>query len=245
MSVPGERAIRAIMDAVGLPATAEAADADIPVAGTVIVVRDAAQGPEVLMIERPDRGSFAGAWVFPGGKLEPADIVAGAAEHDDARRAGARETREETGLVLDEPALVSLSCWEPPQGLPLRVRTWFFLAAAPAIEGRLVLSPDEAVSATWIRPEDVLARHSRGELTLYPPTWVTLDGLGGHADAASLVGSVGSVRRYRTTARRAESGPVLLWQDDVAYPPDADLATPGPRHRLLTGALPWQYLRSA
>ena len=25
------------------------------------------------MIERPDRGSFAGAWVFPGGKLEPDD----------------------------------------------------------------------------------------------------------------------------------------------------------------------------
>src|SRR6478735_7968095 len=141
-----DRAVRALADAVGdsrprLPD--DGTDPDIPVAATVVILRDGPAGPEVLMIERPDRGSVAGAWVFPGGKLDPAD----AGDEDEteeqvARRAGVRETWEETGLTLDEGGLVTLSCWDPPPGLPLRIRTWFF--AAPAPVGELALSADEA-----------------------------------------------------------------------------------------------------
>ena len=73
---PADRAFRALADAVveSRPRRPEdGVDPDVPVAATVVIVRDSALGPEVLMIERPDRGSFAGAWVFPGGKLEPDD----------------------------------------------------------------------------------------------------------------------------------------------------------------------------
>ena len=72
---PAEQALRQLADAVDElePRTAhDLSDPDIPVAATVVLLRDGAGGLEVLMIERPDRGSFAGAWVFPGGKLEDA-----------------------------------------------------------------------------------------------------------------------------------------------------------------------------
>jgi 8-oxo-dGTP pyrophosphatase MutT (NUDIX family) len=225
-------------------------DPDVPVAGTAVLVRDGVSGPEILMIERPDRGSFAGAWVFPGGKLEPADSVTGATEEDDARRAAVRETREETGLDLAGAELHTLSCWDPPPGIRVRIRTWFSLARAP--EGEPVLSPDEAVAATWATPADLLARHGRGELTLYPPTWVTLHGLTGAADVDGLIelvaaraAALGGVERFETVVRQTPSGPVFLWQDDGAYADAAEDTASAARHRLDTGVLPWRYERRA
>jgi 8-oxo-dGTP pyrophosphatase MutT (NUDIX family) len=248
-----DRALQALSDSIGGARTRrkeDATDPAIPVAATVVLLRDAAAGLEVLLIERPDRGSFAGAWVFPGGKLEEADrLTADDGEEQVARRAGVRETFEETGLRLDPAGLTTLSCWDPPPGLALRIRTWFFLAPAPA--GELALSPDEAVAAEWVSPAELLARHGRGEATLYPPTWVTLDGLRAHADAASAqeAARVGGVARFETVARRGGEGPVLLWHGDEEYEADAGAPAsvdhPPARHRLEIGALPWRYQRTA
>ncbi|KJL44098.1 MULTISPECIES: NUDIX domain-containing protein [Microbacterium] len=243
-----DRALRALSDSIGGARTRrpeDATDPAIPVAATVVLLRDAGDGLEVLMIERPDRGSFAGAWVFPGGKLEDADRSAdGEPEEVVARRAGVRETHEETGLALDADALVTLSCWDPPPGLALRIRTWFFVA--PAAAGALALSADEAVAAEWLRPADALARHGRGGFTLYPPTWVTLHGLAEHADLDSAVGAarLGGVERFETVARRGGDGPVLMWQGDDEWEADAEGAASGSRHRLEIGALPWRYERT-
>ncbi|HEX5728986.1 NUDIX hydrolase [Microbacterium sp.] len=252
---PADRALRALADAVGesRPRRPEDGDdPDVPVAATVVIVRDAVAGPEVLMIERPDRGSFPGAWVFPGGKLEPADR----AEADDtrvdrtesdelvaARRAGVRETAEETGLRTDAVALVPLSCWDPPPGLPLRIRTWFFLVPDPG--GDMTLAADEVIAAAWVRPADMLARHGRGEITLYPPTWVTLHTLADQPDADALLGvaRIGGIRRFETVARRGGEGAVLLWQGDAAYDEHAP-ADPAARHRLELASLPWIYTRT-
>lgn len=228
----------------------DATDPTIPVAATVVLLRVAPEGLEALMIERPDRGSFAGAWVFPGGKLEPGDSHAdGELEEDVARRAGVRETAEETGLSLDPAGLTTLSCWDPPPGLALRIRTWFFLAPEPG--GAITLSADEAVAAEWVRPADALARHGRGELTLYPPTWVTLHGLAAHPDADSAIAAarLGGIQRFETVARRGGEGPMLLWDGDAEYARDAgdeaSVPSEGGRHRLEIGALPWIYTRSA
>ena len=52
----------------------QTAERPIGVAATVVLLRDSADGPEVLLLERPrHRGSFAGAWVFPGGGVDPDD----------------------------------------------------------------------------------------------------------------------------------------------------------------------------
>jgi len=241
---PADRAFRALADSVGhsRPRRPEdGSDPDIPVAATVVIVRDAPGGPEVLMIERPDRGSFAGAWVFPGGKLEPADRE-GADELAAAHRAGARETWEEIGLHLDAADFVGLSCWDPPPGLALRIRTWFFLASDPG--GELALAPDEVIAADWVRPADMLAHHGRGEVTLYPPTWVTLHDLADQPDADAMLAfaRVGGVRRFETVARRGGEGPMLLWQGDAAY--DDEAGDAASRHRLELGSLPWIYTRT-
>lgn len=219
----------------------DAADPLVPVAATVVLARDTADGPEVLLIERPDRGSFAGAWVFPGGKVDQADSAVGASEEDDARRAAVRETAEETGLVIEERALVTLSCWDPPPGLALRIRTWFFVTPAP--DAPLALSPGEAVAAQWSRPGDVLAAHGRGELTLYPPTWVTLHTLADRDVVADIIDAarIGGIRHYETVARPGAEGPILLWQDDAHYDADEGAESRGARHRLEVGALPWRY----
>ncbi|WP_109210001.1 MULTISPECIES: NUDIX domain-containing protein [Microbacterium] len=247
-SRPADRALRAVADSVAESRTRrpeDARDPAIPVAATAVLLRDSAGSLEVLMIERPDRGSFAGAWVFPGGKLEAGDRDApDEPEAETARRAALRETQEETGLALEADDLVTLSCWDPPPGIALRIRTWFFLARVA--RGTLALSPDEAVAAEWMRPAEALARHGRGELTLYPPTWVTLHGLTVHADAGSAVDAARlvGVQRFETVARRGGEGPLLLWEGDDEYDPDAAAAASGSRHRLEIGALPWRYQRS-
>lgn len=242
----------------------DAADLAIPVAATVVLLRDADAGPEVLLLERPDRGSFAGAWVFPGGKLEDVDrLAADESEEDAARRAGVRETSEESGLVVDPDALVTVSCWDPPPDVALRIRTWFFAVRAP--EGELLLQAEEAVAAEWVAPADMLARHGRGEVRLYPPTWVTLHDLAPHPDVESVLDAarLSGVHRFESVARRGAEGPMLLWQGDAAYESDASAAGPtrpeappgakrcaerawgasDSRHRLEIGALPWRYTR--
>jgi len=161
---------------------------------TVVLLRDGAAGLEVLMLERPGNSrAFAGAWVFPGGKVDAEDRVApdgtelpgashlaGAAAAADAaaaRVAGLREVREETGQQLRAGSVVQLSQWTPMQRLPRRFRTWFFLAEAPSPQ--VLLNPGEHVRHAWLVPSEALELHARGEMLLVPPTWVTLQQLSG------------------------------------------------------------------
>jgi len=74
-------------------------DEAIP-AATLIVVRDTASGPEILMVERAEGMAFAaGALVFPGGRIDEADRAIGASLGVDAAAVAAiRETVEETAV---------------------------------------------------------------------------------------------------------------------------------------------------
>src|SRR5512145_2049661 len=72
-------------------------------AATLVLIRDGAAGLEVLMAARNDAAGFAaGAYVFPGGRIDAGDGAlvrsedAGAA----ARVAAIRETWEECGVLL-------------------------------------------------------------------------------------------------------------------------------------------------
>lgn len=225
-------------------------------AATVVLLRDAPEGPEVLLLERPrDTGTFAGAWVFPGGRVDPEDYgdgaIAGASADDGAgerelpaaRRAGVREVREETGLELDPAALVELSCWIPPAQAPRRFHTWFFVGQAP--DGTVVLNPGEHVAHAWLTPREVLRRHGEGELLLMPPTWVTLHGL---LQAASVDAVLSQARRSRPAVFRsrmlddAGGTRIITWSGDADYEPGQ--APPSGRNRLVMTRLPWVYERS-
>jgi 8-oxo-dGTP pyrophosphatase MutT (NUDIX family) len=73
------------------------ADEAIP-AATLIVVRETAGAPELLMVERSEGMAFAaGALVFPGGRIDEADRQFG---QDPAAVAAIRETIEETAIPV-------------------------------------------------------------------------------------------------------------------------------------------------
>ncbi|GAB6857127.1 NUDIX hydrolase [Microbacterium xylanilyticum] len=209
-----------------------AEDDDLPVAGTAVVLRDAAGGIEVLLLRRPDRGSFAGAWVFPGGMVEPGDHVPGADEQEDAGRAAVRETAEEAGLELER--LVPLSCWVPPAGIPKRVRTWFFLAADPG--GALRPAPAEVVEARWFRPDSALAARDAGQIALMPPTWRTLHALQRAADVEEALAGAGDPAVFRTRMQATAAGRLFFWDGD-----ELAGAAAGARERLVAEDPAWRF----
>lgn len=98
----------------GLPGMSQASDAKP--AATVMLLRDGHAGLEVFMVARHHEIDFAsGALVFPGGRLEPADIelaedatLRALSPDVDAtaralRIAAIRETYEECGILLARP----------------------------------------------------------------------------------------------------------------------------------------------
>lgn len=234
------------------------------VAATVVLLRDGAAGLEVLLLERPrSRGSFAGAWVFPGGAVDPGDSKAGdgatgdggasggeageAEEERAARRAAVRETREETGVELAERELAPVAVWSPPVQATKRMRTWFYYAAASAgaASGEIRLATEELIDFRWMLPNDALAAHAVGELELVAPTWITLFGLATAASVADAMHWARSTQLDRRHTRLAASGTTLVWEGDIAHSDDALLDADGPRHRLHIADLPWVYQRLA
>ncbi|MDF7773755.1 NUDIX domain-containing protein [Sphingomonas sp. AOB5] len=81
-------------------------DSEIHPAATIVVMREAADGPpELLMVERAKAMSFAGgALVFPGGRVDAGDHVLaeliGGDEETASRIAAVRETLEEAGIAV-------------------------------------------------------------------------------------------------------------------------------------------------
>jgi len=78
-------------------------------ASSLILLRDAAQGPEVLLVKRnPEQRFMGGAWVFPGGAVH--------AEDGDVRTTARRELAEEAGIALSADAeLARFSRWITPR----------------------------------------------------------------------------------------------------------------------------------
>jgi 8-oxo-dGTP pyrophosphatase MutT (NUDIX family) len=208
-------------------------------AATVALLRDGEAGLEVLLTKRSSRLAFhGGAWVFPGGRIDPEDYPGGEVSDDAdavltaARNAAAREAMEEAGLVVDPDSLAWFAHWTPGAIATRRFATWFFVGAAP--EGRVVVDDGEIREHVWIRPADAIARREAGEIELIPPTWVTLHKL---ADAASSAAVCADARArdpqiYLTHITRVDGGIASIWQGDAAYD-DGDTAKPGRRNRLL------------
>lgn len=231
-------------------------------AATVVLLRDSADGLEVLMLERPGKGTFAGAWVFPGGKVDPDDYLEAEAEAGTpaspgtavvnglakqlaaARNAGVRETFEETGLRIAGQELVHLSNWVPRHSLVRRFQTWFFLAAAP--DGEVQLNDGELAGYAWMSPAEALRRHQAGRMQLVPPTWVTLHELGGFATVSDALVAARGAQPFDFESHVIDdpaTGQIIVWAGDDAYPGPGPAASAGARHRLSTGSLPWRYER--
>lgn len=203
-------------------------------AATVVLMRDGSAGVEVLMLHRTSKVHFGGMWVFPGGRIDPEDHATARDADSVARNAAARETLEETGLVVRPEEFVCFAHWTPPPITPRRYATWFF-ATALSNTGPVQVDGDEIQAHEWIRPEAMLVRHGKGEVDLAPPTWVTLYHIARYSPAAAVLETLGGQPRriYETRiGQRADGVRVAMWHGDAGYE-TGNVEAAGPRHRLV------------
>jgi 8-oxo-dGTP pyrophosphatase MutT (NUDIX family) len=213
-------------------------------AATVILLRDSAAGVETLMLRRNSKIAFGGMWVFPGGRVEEADLAGTDDEVTAARRAAVREAEEESGLVLAVDDLVAVSHWTPPPVTPKRFSTWFFVAHAP--EGAVTIDDGEIREHMWVTPQAALVQRDEGVIELAPPTWVSLHTLSDARDAADAIARAAALEPlvFVTQIAQTAEGLAALWAGDHAYETGARADDPGPRHRLVMAAAGWRYERT-
>jgi len=230
----------------GLRSDAKPSGAEAAPAATVVLVRDGEGGLEVLLARRSSKLAFhGGAWVFPGGRIDP-DDYAGAP--DDvfaaARRAAAREAKEEAGVDVDADGLVHVSNWTTPEISPKRFATWFFVGEVAG--GEAVADGIETDQLHWFRPEEAFAARDAGEIELAPPQYVTLLWLRAHGNVADAIAAARADEPIDFTPRFHfvdGDGAVCVYADDVAYDDRGRLDDDGPRHRLYLRDGGWEYVR--
>ena len=140
--------------------------------------------------------------------FEESGVLLAGASHDDLVRdsaalaadrhallagtASLAEVLGRRGLVLRTDLLTPWARWITPEASPRRFDTWFFAAALPpgqaataAPEGHA--DPGESESGAWLRPASALEAARAGQMTLLPPTAVTLGELAGHLDVPAIL----------------------------------------------------------
>jgi 8-oxo-dGTP pyrophosphatase MutT (NUDIX family) len=99
------------------------------------------------------------------------------------------------GLILRTDLLIPWARWITPEVSPRRFDTWFFAAALPPGQTASAAPegfgdhavPGESESGTWLRPAAALEAARTGQITLLPPTAVTLGELAGHPGLAAIL----------------------------------------------------------
>ncbi len=213
-------------------------------AATVVLIRDRPGGCEVLLVRRNAQLSFhGGAWVFPGGRLDPGDYAGGSDPVAAARRAAVREAREEAGLVLQPEELVMISRWVTPVQLPKRFDTSFF--AAVGTDAPVAVDGGEIHDHAWMLAAEALAAQRAGRIELPPPTFVSITAIAPHANAHAALAALGRepIEVFEPRLCPIEGGAVTLYAGDAGYDA-AEIEAPGPRHRLWIRDDGWRYERS-
>ncbi|MCZ7535108.1 MAG: NUDIX domain-containing protein [Acidimicrobiia bacterium] len=212
---------------------------------TVVLLRDAAETVEVLMLRRSSKMAFhGGTWVFPGGRIDAEDWAGSDDVFAAARRAAVREAAEEARLQIDPEALVHLSKWTTPEISPKRFATWFFAAAVG--EGDAEADGVENDEHRWFRPDEALSVHAAGEIELAPPQYVTLLELRemtSVADALEQIAAAVSIDFAPRFHFLDDGGALCVYAEDVAWDDFALLGEQGPRHRLTMLDSGWVYER--
>ena len=222
-------------------------DPQVRFASTVVVLRDGAEGLEVLLVRRASTLAFyGGAWVFPGGRIDDADHDAAITDseralHFAATRAAARELQEEAGLIVEPSALTYFARWLTPPGRTRRFDTFYFSTLSP--DGEVKVDQGEVDDHRWMKPIAALEAHEQSEIELPPPTFVTL---------VSLVPFTTAAEAHRTLPERGThyvprpcttaDGIVYLYPGDSGYEA-LDPTASTPHHRLIALGTKWRYVK--
>jgi 8-oxo-dGTP pyrophosphatase MutT (NUDIX family) len=214
-------------------------------AATVVLVRDAETGPEVLLLRRSTALVFAGGvWAFPGGSLDPEDWEAAGSDEERAARLGAaREAMEEAAVEVDPDTMVQISHWTTPAAEPKRFYTWFFLALAQG-SGDVEVDGGEIHDHQWLAVRDAVKMHEAGELPMFPPTVMTLRSLLGYMTAEDAMAGIAARDSFKVLPVFATSTDSLqvMFEGDAGYE-SGDCEAEGPRHRARMDGASWTYIR--
>lgn len=229
--------------------TQQGESSELHTAATVIPLRNGAEGIELLLLRRnPELRFLGGAWVFPGGKIDPQDFAGSerseAALMQAAQRAAVRETREEAGLEILEQNLAHFSRWIPPTTIAKRFETWFF---ATSLEGEVevVVDGEEIDEFAWFTPQRAMAAQQAGEIVLAPPTYITIHQMSAFPDTRAALADLDAreVDVFSPRIVKSGQGAICLYAGDVAYE-GGELEQEGPRHRIALLPDGWCYERS-
>ncbi len=169
-----------------------------------MLLRAGPDGFEVFLQRRvPSMEFAAGMTVFPGGARDPQDA--------DLRATAVREVLEETGVRLEPGRLHPWARWVTPEDELRRYDTLFFVAELPdGAQPRATGTEMDHVA--WMRPADALAARARGELGMWPPTFVTLRELAGCGDVNAVLRTAAQRRLDPVLPTRVEgaTGPAVL-----------------------------------
>ena len=211
---------------------------------TVVLVRDGDDGLEVLMVCRSEQVKhMGGMWVFPGGRVDPADHVEGGDDYAAALNAAIRETQEEAGLNIAADHLHYISHWTTPVGAKKRFATWFFVGVLEEHQD-VVVDGGEISHHRWVRPAEALEEQRRGELRLMPPTFITLMELLQFDHSDTLQQTLPSQQPiiYAPRVTDLDGDFHFLYAGDAGFE-DSDPALEGPRHRCIMQDQTLIYLR--
>ena len=211
---------------------------------TVVLVREGEVSLEVLMVRRSrDVKHMGGMWVFPGGRVDPADGDIDADSYGTALNAAIRETMEETGLSIAADHLYYISHWTTPEGAKKRFATWFFVGVLEEHQD-VIVDGGEIAEHRWVKPADALAEQAQGDLRLMPPTYITLLEL-------ERFGSCETLRReapeqepimYAPRVTQLDEALHFLYAGDAGFEAQ-DPAAEGSRHRCIMEGDKLTYLR--
>jgi 8-oxo-dGTP pyrophosphatase MutT (NUDIX family) len=212
-------------------------------AASVILIRDAPQGLEVLYLRRSAELAFhGGAWVFPGGRIDLADRAADTDDEAAARRAAVREAREEANLAIAPDELRLVSHWTTPESSRIRFATWFFAARAP--DGVVRVDGREIIDYLWLKPADAVRAQRERTMSFGPPTFALSTRFSEFDSVADALRTIVRWTPDRLLGRlfSVEDGQVVLYPEDVAYG-TGSLNQHGSRHRLWMVGSGWRYER--
>ncbi len=124
------------------------------------------------------------------------------------------------GLALRADLLTPWARWITPEISPRRFDTWFFAAALPPgqLAGLAAAGPGESDSGTWWRPAAALEAARAGEITLLPPTAVTLAELAAYQDIAGVLAARRVITPLMPTVVVEDGRTWLAMPQAVEYP---------------------------
>jgi len=209
-------------------------------AATVMLLRQKKEELEVLLLRRNRKLKFGpGFWVFAGGKIEEADIMATQNDVEAAKLAAVREAEEEAGVTVNTSDIHYFCHWTTPPMQTKRFATSFFVSILPTNQAEnIVIDDGEIKEYMWVELNDALKRNEAREFPLLPPTYLAIQRFSKCKNQKDILQEIKKVQPkvLPTISIQQKEPPILhyIYEGDAAYK-NGKHDTPGPRHRLVGG----------